>query len=213
MKDRETEIKYVVPNEDILAKILSGARNRSIADLRIKQCLGPLSRTHVYYDTKTLDLFHAGRSFRVSAASEETTRLTFKEVTESALTRVEIQDDLSLLQFQRALNSEYPSRAIGALRKAIGDDPILPVLRVYKLLYKLICTDCEIVFGHNAYAGGRGAKERIDLEVEAKGKATAKTIVRIGKMLATQYGLRPDMRSKYEVGLEIVGPLFTPAKR
>lgn len=213
MKDRETEIKYVIPGEKTLMKILSDAQTGSVAGLLVRQCPGPLSKAHIYYDTEYLDLFSAGKIFRVSAASGNTVRLTWKEQTKNPLTRIEIQDNLNPAQFRKALSSERSSRAIDALRKAIGENSLLPALRVYKLLYKLIFRNCEITFGYTVYAGGRGAKERIDLEVEAKNKTAARTVLRIGELLSAHYGLKPDMRSKYEVGLKTVGPLFTPKKR
>lgn len=65
--------------------------------------------------------------------------------------------------------------------------------------------DCEVAFGHTVFAGNRGAVERIDLEIEAKGKATAETVEQVGTILAPRFNLVLDMRSKYEVGMALVG--------
>lgn len=204
-QDREIEIKYVLPSEATLARFMEDARSLRFPGLQAKQLGGPFNRNDTYYDTEKLDLLRGGKCFRVGGKSERMVRITFKEGTANSYERVEIQDNLTSAQADSALQNAHPSRAFDAFHESVGYKPLVPKLRVYKMFYSLWINDCEIIFGYTVFAGRRGAMERIDLEIEAKGKATVETVKQVGAILAPRFNLILDMRSKYEVGMALVG--------
>lgn len=204
-QDREIEKKYIVPSEIELEKFLNDARALRFSGLTSKRFNGPFNKNDTYYDTENLMLLRTGRCLRLGGKSETSAKITFKEGTDDPRERVEIADVLKMADALAALEVAFPSRAIAALHERIGYKPILPKLRVYKMFYRIMLNGCEVIFGHTAFAGRRGAVERIDLEIEAQGEATVETVERVGAMLTPKFNLILDMRSKYEVGMALVG--------
>ncbi len=204
-KDREIERKYVIPSEKTLEQIMNDARDLNFPGLAAAWFLGPFNINDTYYDTEDLMLLRSGRCFRAGGRAGREAKITFKEKTEKPEERIEIADTLKMKDLSAALNGAFPSRAVRALRKRIGRRAIFPKLRVYKMFHSVMIYACEVVFGHTVYAGPAGAIERLDLEIEEFLKAYPGISKIVGDSLALRYDLTPDMRSKYEVGMELVG--------
>lgn len=204
-QDREIEKKYVMPSETDLARFMEDARSLRFPGLRANNFNGPLNRNDAYYDTDDFAILLTGRCLRAGARSDRSIRITFKEKTADERERIEIQDVLTPVRARAALEGAYYSRAIDKLQKKIGFKKISAKLRVYKTFHSINLNDCEVVFGYTVFAGRRGAMERIDLEIEARGKATVETVEQVGAILAPRFSLVLDMRSKYEVGMALVG--------
>lgn len=205
----ECELKYVVPGERQLLLLNVDAFNLRIPGLQVEDYSGPFARSDFYYDTMDLALLKNGWVFRLGPREDGVARITFKNKTDDPRERVEISDLLPVKEARAAIyqTSSPLAPAIAALRDKIGFERLFPRLRVYKLFYSAHINGCEVVFGHTVFAGERGSFERIDLEVEAKGEATVKTIEEVGEVLSSRYALTLDMRSKYEVGMALVGKL------
>lgn len=202
----ETEMKYLFPTEEALARFMEDARALLfVAGLKAGNLSGPFNRNHTYYDTENLDLLHAGRCFRVGAGAEGFARLTFKEKTKDPRIRVEISNDQDIKTLPDALSGHLRSRAVKALRKVIGKKEITSKLRVYKILNVIMIGACEVSFGYVVFSGPGGAVQMLDLEIEEKPGSEAGVSETVGKILAPRYGLAMDMRSKYEMGMALVG--------
>lgn len=204
-QDREIEKKYVVPSEEDLARLMENARSLQFPGLQATNFNGPFNRNDTYYDTDDLELLCTGCCLRAGARSDRNIRITFKERTADERERIEIQDVLTPVRARAALEGAYYSRAIDKPQEKIGFKKISAKLRVYKMFHSIRINDCEVVFGHTVFAGRRGAMERIDLEIEAKDGTTVETVEQVGAALAPRFNLVLDMRSKYEVGMALVG--------
>lgn len=202
----ELELKYVIPSEGMLLLVEVDAFHKIIPGLSVESFSGPFARSDIYYDTMDSALLKNGCVFRMGPREDGFMRITFKNKTDDPRERVEISDRLTLIEARAAIykNSNVPP-TIAALRAQIGLEPLFPYLRVYKLFNSAHINGCEVVFGHTVFAGERGAFERLDLEIEAKGDATLATIEEVGAIFCPRYRLALDMRSKYEVGMEKVG--------
>lgn len=204
-KDKEVELKYVIPDEKMLDKIKKDAMRLKFPGLAASWFSGPLNRNDVYFDTKELHLLRTGRCFRFGGKSGQEARITFKEETARQEERIEIEDVLETRDALAALRTDFPSRAVSAMRKVVGSRQIYPVLRVYKMFYRIIINTCEVVFGHTVYAGPAGAVERLDLEIEEKLERSPGASKQVEAILAPRYNLVKDMRSKYKTGMALVG--------
>lgn len=214
LKDREIELKYVIPFENILTLIEVDAFNRHVPGLSVESFSGPFGRSDYYLDTADLALLKSGCCFRFGPRENDFARLTFKKKTADPAERIEISDRLPVAEARASIykKSDLPT-SIAALREQIGHEPVFLQLRVYKLFNSAYIQGCEVVFGHTVFAGGRGAFERLDLEIEAKGEADFQTIKTVGEILSARYRLSLDMRSKYEVGMERVGGAIKRRKK
>ncbi len=204
-KGREIELKYIVPSEAELNRLISDARALHFPGLKAAWFYGPFNRNDTYYDTDDLALLRAGRCFRMGGKSARETRISFKEETGDPKERIEITDCLKAKDALAALDIAYPSAAMDALNEATGYRPVRPTLRVYKMLYAVTINTCEVVFGYVVYAGPNGAVERLDLEIEERYDKIPGVSETVGRVLAPRYNLKLNMRSKYRIGMELVG--------
>lgn len=204
-KDRETELKYLVPSETVLERLMKDARALNFPGLAADRFSGPFGRNDTYYDTENLTLLRAGRCFRMGGVSAGFARISFKEKTDDPETRIEIEAEVEYKDIPKALQGKIRPRPVAALRKIIGKREIRPKLRVYKLLYGLTVNTCKVTFGHVVYAGPSGSCELLDLEIEERLTSLPETSKQVAAILAPRYGLALDMRSKYEMGMALVG--------
>lgn len=205
----EIEVKLGIPDRAALDRIRTAAEARAIPGLDISTFIGPLVRYDFYFDSADLKLFAAGMLLRVGIASSERAKLTVKKNTDDRRTRTEVEEVLPPTEAMDAVRWKKLAKPMDLVREAVGEVRLEEQVRVSKVFWALhgIREDgvWNATFGSSVFIGPRGTAERYDLEVEAEEGATAETVEAVAKIIAEHFGLKREEKSKYQIGLELVG--------
>ncbi|TAK05187.1 CYTH domain-containing protein [Patescibacteria group bacterium] len=205
----EIEVKLAIPDRAGFDTILAAAEARAIPGLEISTFVGPLVRYDFYFDTPDRKLLAAGMLLRVGIASSERAKLTVKKNTDDRRTRTEIEEVMPPAEAMDAVRWKKLAKPMDLVREAVGEVPMTEQIRVSKVFWALHgIRDGGVwnaTFGSSTFIGPRGTAERYDLEVEAEEGATAETVEAVAKIIGRHFSLMPVERSKYQIGLELVG--------
>lgn len=205
----EVEVKLGIQDRAMFDTILAAAETRNIPGLEISTFIGPLVRYDVYFDTADKKLFATNSLLRVGIASSERAKLTVKTPTDDPHTRNELEEVLTPTEAFDAVRWQKLAKPMDTVRTLLGEVPLVEQLRISKYFYALHgIRDGGVwnaTFGSSVFIGPRGTAERFDLEVEAEEGATAATVETVADLIGKHFDLKRGDRSKYQIGMQLVG--------
>ena len=204
----EVELKYLVEEPLARDRIL---KDKHLEEIMDEGSLEEIEMSAVYFDTEDLSLCKNEIAFRVRREnSQPVATLKWGGKVENGL---HMRGELNVSVNEEFAANPYVdifkgSEIYDAIKRAAGDKPLKPLLEA-NCLRKQMRVDtgksiCVVSLDVGEIVTAKGVAPISELEVELY-SGDKEDMIELGKELATKYNLREGAKSKFRVGLELLG--------
>ncbi len=204
----EVELKFLVEDQIARERILG---DKHLAEIMDKGSLEEIDMGAVYFDTAELDLCNNEIAFRVRRENgKPIATLKWGGKVENGL---HMRGELNVTvneEYAKApsLNIFEGSEIYEEIEKAAGDKPLVPLLEANCIRKQMRVDTGKSISVVSLDVGeivtSKGTAPISELEVELYSGDEADMIA-LGRELATKYNLKEGAKSKFQVGLELLG--------
>ena len=205
----EVEVKYALRSSLVLESIWEDPK---IAELSDPDTAETLPFTAFYFDTPSADL--RNRHFTLRARSEGSpafATVKWDGSHDGPLSRrqeINVPVDADRIQEAPSVELFRGSDAYGIMKELIGDQELVPVVRMYfsrsrkRLTYEgnLI----ELALDEGRIETENGSVPILEMELEHYAGPDEGSVKELGASIAQRWELEPELRSKYTRGIEML---------
>ena len=205
----EIEVKYALPSPQILEAIWTDPKISALADPSSEERL-PFNA--VYYDTPALDLRRSRFTLRQrSEGSTAFATVKWGGSHEGPLSRrqeINVPVDPQHIADAPSADLFRGSDVYGRLKDLIRNQELIPVLRVFYTRSRKRLTFegnvMELALDEGSVETGFGNVPILELELEHYAGPDEDSVQKLGARIAAEYGLEPELRSKYSRGIKLI---------
>lgn len=204
----EVELKFLVEEPIAREKILG---DKHLAEIMDEGSLEEIEMSAVYYDTDALDLCNSQIAFRIRRENgNPVATLKWGGKVENGLhmrgeLNVTVDEEYSKCP---VLSIFKGSEIYDIIEKAAGDKPLKPLMEANCLRKQMRVDTGKSISVVSLDVGEivtqKGTAPISELEVELY-SGDEQDMIALGRELATKYNLREGAKSKFKVGLELLG--------
>lgn len=204
----EVELKFLVEEDIAREKILG---DKHLAEIMDAGSLEEIQMNAVYYDTENLDLCNNEIAFRIRRENHHpVATLKWGGKVENGL---HMRGELNVTVSEEYANNPTldifkGSEMYDAIDKAVGSKPLKPLMEANCLRKQMRVDTGKSISVVSLDVGeivtAKGTAPISELEVELY-SGDEQDMIALGRELATKYNLREGAKSKFKVGLELLG--------
>ncbi len=204
----EVELKFLVEEPIAREKILG---DKHLAEIMDEGSLEEIEMRAIYFDTEDLDLCENEIAFRIRRENDyPVATLKWGGKVENGLhmrgeLNVTVNEEFAK---EPTLSIFKGSEIYEAIEKAAGDKPLKPLLEANCLRRQMRVDTgksiCVVSLDVGEIVTTKGTAPISELEVELY-SGDEEDMIKLGRELAAKYNLKEGAKSKFRVGLELLG--------